>query len=87
VTVPFTGSGAAFITETEPGGGNNSVQLCDAAGGSCSSAATISTFTASRLAQQIVWQNTAPTLSQAQSVKITKTSGSYGQIDAILVIP
>ncbi|MCU1558002.1 MAG: type protein, partial [Microbacteriaceae bacterium] len=87
VTVPFYGSGVAFITETEPGGGNNSAQLCDASGGSCSTAITVNTFTSTRLSRQIVWQNSSPTAAQQQSVKITKTSGSYGQVDAFMVIP
>jgi hypothetical protein len=87
VTAPFFGTGAVIITEIEPTAGNASVQLCDATGGSCSSATTVSTYSATRVAQQLVWQNTAPTTPQQQTVKYTKTSGTYGQIDAIMVIP
>jgi len=87
VTVPFFGTGAVIITEIEPTAGNASVQLCDATGASCASATTVSTYSTTRLSQQLVWQNAVPTTPQQQTVKYTKSSGTYGQIDAIMVIP
>lgn len=87
VTVPFYGTGAVVITETEPNGATIDVQLCDATGGSCSPATSVNTYNPARLAQQLVWQNTAPTAPQNQTIKITKTGGTYAQLDAIEVIP
>ena len=78
---------AAIAPEVEPNGGSLSIQLCDATGGSCGTATTVNTANGTRVAQQIVWQNASPTAAQQQSVKITKSSGTYGQLDAVEVIP
>jgi alpha-galactosidase len=86
VLVPFIGSSAALITETEPTGADLVAQSCNATGGSCGTGTTIHTLTSTRLAKQLVFQSTVTTPS-SQSLKITKGSGSYGQIDAIEVIP
>lgn len=87
VTVPFYGTGAVLITETEPNGATINVQLCDASGSSCSAATSVNTYSATRIAQQLVWQNAAPTAAQAQTIKITKTGGTYAQLDSVEAIP
>lgn len=81
VSYTFTGTGVVFITELNSGNDTYSIQID---GGT---PVSVNTNNATRIAQQLVWQNATPLSAGQHTITITKTGGSYGEIDALAIMP
>lgn len=78
VSYTFSGTGIAFLGESSSGGGNVKVYLDGTL------QATVSTYSASRQAQQTQWSITGLT-SGSHTLKLVMQDGSYMEVDAVQV--
>jgi len=77
----FYGTGVAFLTERNAENSTYDIQID---GGP---AASVNTYSAVRLGQQLVWQNAAPLTTGIHTITVTKWGGNYGDVDGFYVLP